>query len=446
MTSKEAVALLLFFFIFGIIFSVIEVVKQIWPVLLIAIVGLIIFAVTSSKQAEVDRIAREKAAEEERKRKEEERKEEEKRKDLEWIRQPEPSFVNRRMPTVYSYPKEEGRVGNGYVDYLKEKDNVEQLEQHISWIDRYNSICRKHSVPDTKDVSEDRRESTSKLYSSRQRLNSLKYEPLFQFDSRVYGIKTAYDKLQNALKKAQRDNYDYKQDAHGYFDREAAIEGDSYFSKSIFFITPWYVVSVINKYPSSISLFKYDEISADMWCDEEEVYYASYNDDVARVEWEHAKKDGGPDLRYTDNEKTTYVYRGRVKLVFGTDSNDNESTLRFSNKRSAQEFCVAWKEYTNLLKKRENSAIVNAVLNNTSKSLDDYYKKKERNKANKEKQKQKKEEYVDGLKPGMILTHKTLGKGKLISIEDGYMTVIIDGEKKKFKYPDAVKKGFFNIN
>ena len=143
------------------------------------------------------------------------RKAEEKRKELEWIKQPEPSFINRRMPAVYSYPKEEGRVGNGYVEYLKEKDNVDRLEQHIKWIDDYNSICRRHSVLDAKDFSEDRRKSTSELSLSRQRLNSLKYEPLFQLDSRVSGIKMAYEKLQNALKKAQRDNYSYTQGKKG---------------------------------------------------------------------------------------------------------------------------------------------------------------------------------------------------------------------------------------
>lgn len=73
----------------------------------------------------------------------------------------------------------------------------------------------RHSVLDAKDFSEDRRKSTSELSLSRQRLNSLKYEPLFQLDIRVSGIKMAYEKLQNALKKAQRDNYSYTQGKKG---------------------------------------------------------------------------------------------------------------------------------------------------------------------------------------------------------------------------------------
>ena len=56
------------------------------------------------------------------------------------------------------------------------------------------------------------------------------------------------------------------------------------------------------------------------------------------------------------------------------------------------------------------------------------------------------EDVPDGLKPGMVLTHKTLGKGKLVSIDEGYMTVNINGENKKFKYPDAIKNGFFIIS
>ena len=59
MTGKEAVALLVFFFLFGIIFSVLEIVKQIWPFLLIGLVVLIVVAVSAGKQAEADRIAKE---------------------------------------------------------------------------------------------------------------------------------------------------------------------------------------------------------------------------------------------------------------------------------------------------------------------------------------------------------------------------------------------------
>jgi len=79
---------------------------------------------------------------------------------------------------------------------------------------KYADLTR-HSVLDAKDFSEDRRKSTSELSLSRQRLNSLKYEPLFQLDIRVSGIKMAYEKLQNALKKAQRDNYSYTQGKKG---------------------------------------------------------------------------------------------------------------------------------------------------------------------------------------------------------------------------------------
>ena len=83
---------------------------------------------------------------------------------------------------------------------------------------KYADLTRhstRHSVLDAKDFSEDRRKSTSELSLSRQRLNSLKYEPLFQLDIRVSGIKMAYEKLQNALKKAQRDNYSYTQGKKG---------------------------------------------------------------------------------------------------------------------------------------------------------------------------------------------------------------------------------------
>ena len=414
--------------------------------LLLALPIIIVIVIIYSWDLSVQHAEQAKVAEAERQRKEKEKKEKEKRQDLKWINEPEPSYDSRMIPSVYNYPKEELRVGNGYVEYLKEKDNVDRLNQHIEWIDKYNSICKRYSVPDAKDYSEERRKSTSELDLSKRRLNSLKYKSLFQPDDRTSGIKESYERIHNALNKAQREDYNFKNDVYGYFDKSCAMESEDYLFVNFYFTTPWYIIVVNNKYLPSLSLVKYINTKTDMWCDEEEVDFASYNDDVARVTWEHARKDGGPDLRYTNNKKTTYVYRGRVKISFDSDSDGDEATLSFSNKKDAQEFCDAWKEYSKLLKRRENSAIVNAVLNNTSKSLDDYFKKKERNRVRREKRKQKQEDYFDGLKPRMILTHKTLGKGELLDINDGYMTVELNGEKKMFKYPDAIKKGFFVIN
>ena len=43
------------------------------------------------------------------------------------------------------------------------------------------------------------------------------------------------------------------------------------------------------------------------------------------------------------------------------------------------------------------------------------------------------------------MNHKSLGKGTLVSIKDGYMVVSFDGKEKKFKYPNAIKEGYFMI-
>ena len=129
----------------------------------IIIIGAIIYASVSSaeqaqqaKAAEEERIKREKEAEEERKRQEEIRKEREKRESLAWIQRPEPVYKERLLPKSYGFTKEEKRVSDGYIEYLKEKDTAERLKKHIDWIDKYNQICRKYSVEDSKDYSSDR--------------------------------------------------------------------------------------------------------------------------------------------------------------------------------------------------------------------------------------------------------------------------------------------------
>jgi hypothetical protein len=43
------------------------------------------------------------------------------------------------------------------------------------------------------------------------------------------------------------------------------------------------------------------------------------------------------------------------------------------------------------------------------------------------------------------MTHKALGKCTLVSIKDGYMTVEFPDGQKKFKYPNAIKDGFFSL-
>lgn len=49
-------------------------------------------------------------------------------------------------------------------------------------------------------------------------------------------------------------------------------------------------------------------------------------------------------------------------------------------------------------------------------------------------------------RPGTLVTHKSLGKGKIVNIEDGYMNIEFKNGIKKFKYPAAIIDGFITID
>ena len=436
--SSPPAGLIVLFFIFGIILAL-------WKYLLVGaavvVVGIVVYSISAISNAKAVIEEEEK----ERQRQEEQKKEKEKQKALAWLKEPEPGYECRIMPSINDSCKEASRIGNEYIGYLREKDCIDQLEQHLEWIDKYDSICQDYSVTDPEDYSEERRKCEQNARRSRQRLKSLKYTPLFELDNNVFpSLSNAYDKLLLSLNHSIRREYDYTQDVYGYFDKRAAMEQDDLIYKTRCFVTPWYVVLVQSSYQPSLSLLQYGDVKLNMWCDEEEVYYEKSSDDVSRIVWEHATKDGSPDLRYSNNERSVYVYRGRVSLSFGSSNND--ITLKFPNKKWAQDFCAAWEEYADLLNKRGNIGLVKAVLNNSSSSLDDYYKKKQQEIAKREKKSKKEKNYIDSLKPGMIVKHKKLGDGEVISIENGVITVDFAGERKRFKYPDAFKKGFFVLN
>ena len=438
MTNAEAMLILVLYLVGLAIFLI----MKLWPVILIGIVVLILIAISYNNKIEEAEAARKQAEERERLRIKEEKEEEMKRQDLLWIKQPEPVFVSRRMPKVTKSSREAVRISNEYGKYLETKDNVERLQQHIKWIDKYNSICNRYMVTDTVDYSEDRNRSVESLNEEKRKLTGMRYESLFLPNNRISLLKTRYDMLSNAFSEIDSGQYDNNQDVYGFFGTDNTIENNNILHKSFYHFTPWYIVTIVDEYRPSISLFKYSDASIEIWYEEEPVLFATYKDDIARMEWEHARKDGGPDLRYTDNGSTTYVYRGRVKISCGADS-EQAVTLRFSNKRDAQKFHTVWNEYVKTIKQKTYSPMVTAVLNHTAKSVDDYYKKKERDKADREKRKQKKDEYIDSLAPGMVMMHKTLGKGKLIRIENGHMIIDFDGNIKQFKYPDAIKQGYF---
>ena len=51
-----------------------------------------------------------------------------------------------------------------------------------------------------------------------------------------------------------------------------------------------------------------------------------------------------------------------------------------------------------------------------------------------------------GVKVGTTLTHKVFGKGTVITIGSGLMTVSFGGAKKKFQFPDAIQNGFLKMD
>lgn len=50
-----------------------------------------------------------------------------------------------------------------------------------------------------------------------------------------------------------------------------------------------------------------------------------------------------------------------------------------------------------------------------------------------------------GVKVGSLLTHKFFGKGKVVAINEGFMTVLFGNAEKKFQFPEAIQRGFFVI-
>ena len=51
----------------------------------------------------------------------------------------------------------------------------------------------------------------------------------------------------------------------------------------------------------------------------------------------------------------------------------------------------------------------------------------------------------DGLQPGDSVTHKSLGHGTVIFIDDNYLSVRFSDRESKFPYPSAFEKGYLSV-
>ena len=381
------------------------------------------------------------------------RKEQEKERDIAWLGLPEPSYKGMQKPTYSSSPKELERVGSDYCKYLETLDNINQVKKHIEWINETDRINKKYELNGEIDCISELDKAEKELHSEEKKKEALKYRSTFVFNHHVEEIKNSYNRFINALNAAQ--NKLEHEDSYilGYFEKKNTISTSTMWGNDYYICTPWYVFALERKTFTTLNIIKYEDYSINHWFDEEEVSYASYFDDIARVKYEHEKKNGGPDLRYANNKKTTYVYRGRVGLSSqGKTIGEYDIILYFSNKEKTNEFINAWKAYVVCLKKRDNSAIVKAVLDNKYSSLEEYLiaKEKKRKTTNSQKIerkriKQPKESKTpaDILKPGKTIIHKTFGPGSIVKIESGYLIVKYEDKERKFKYPEAIQRGYF---
>ena len=385
---------------------------------------------------------------------EEERKEQEKKNDLAWLKLPEPSHKGAQMPTYSSSPKELERIGSDYCEYLKTLDNINHIKKHIDWITKTDNINKKYELSSEIDCRSELDKANSELRNEEKKLTKLKYRNNIRFNVRTEEIENKYNRLITALNTAQNKLKHEDSDVLGFFDKRNTISTSTVWGSDFFICAPWYVFTIESKTFKTLNIVKYTDLTLNHWFNEEEVNYALYSDDIARVKYEHEKKNGGPDLRYANNKKTTYVYRGHVGISLkGKTAGEYDIILNFPNKGKTNEFINSWKAYEECLKKRDNSAIIKAVLDNKYNSIDEYFNEKDRKrkintqKAKEESVKQVKEHInpTEVLKPGKIIVHKTFGPGTIIKIESGYLIVKFGDKERKFVYPEAIQKGYFSL-
>lgn len=209
------------------------------------------------------------------------------------------------------------------------------------------------------------------------------------------------------------------------------------FQKNEYIFTPLFVL----KYDSASMRFEIIEYkNLITWIDidtELRENNWSTSDEIAVVDWDYERKDGGPDLRYKNNCRQTYVYRGTVYLQF--DSCDIE--FDFPNKTLAEKFQAEVQHFLRLTQISPYSDDIRKLLNGDT----TYFIQKISSKSVDEK------EYEEDLSPGMIkeglmVVHITFGKGKITNVNSRYMTVEFDNYgSKKFKYPDAIQQDYFRL-
>ncbi len=199
--------------------------------------------------------------------------------------------------------------------------------------------------------------------------------------------------------------------------------------KDYWIFLPCYVV-VLDTGKGCLSIYTYDTISTEYGTTTEQVYATAYDDELYSVHWLHERVSGGPDLRYSYNPKTTYVWRGKVTIKIGYSSKET----KFSNRAKAREYQEKFDTIISLFKGAYGLSIkaliksANEEMSFTEMVNENVRKEKEQKQRELQiqQEKQEKESLIKSLNIAKGVITRYSGKAKKLIIPKGIATSIAD--------------------
>ena len=251
------------------------------------------------------------------------------------------------IPSFFDFAsKEEERINLEYRKLLETKNSIRMLEAYIEYLSRKRKANTALGRVDAeKELSERIDSKTAEL----KRLNSLSITFESELNNRAradeelcFLYKKMFDKLEGKLTEGIGE----------YFVGEyniASIDD----AISLIFLPTFILLYDIRE--ERIKVIKYNDIKIS-----KEIFTAfikeeekKITDEVKEYTYLHTTKDGFIDLRYKDNPKYYYVYRGAVIIsIF-----DKRVKLSFDNKSLTEQYFETFSEYMALLKKKYTAKI-----------------------------------------------------------------------------------------
>ena len=122
----------------------------------------------------------------------------------------------------------------------------------------------------------------------------------------------------------------------------------------VYFILAPYCFGAYIRSQDEFSIHAYNKLRLKKEIRTETCKDKAIDDEVQRTFWTHTRKDGGPDMRYNDNQLYYVVYRGEIILSYSGKS----ASLPFSNKSKADNFELAFDAFVNYVAKHIDSAAI----------------------------------------------------------------------------------------